>query len=44
MLRDRFFSGLGANLEALHEQGLYKPERVIASRQGAEVVTDDGRP
>jgi glycine C-acetyltransferase len=41
--RERFLSGLDANLAALHEQGLYKVERVIASRQGAEVVTDDGR-
>jgi glycine C-acetyltransferase len=41
--KERFFSGLDTNLAALHEQGLYKQERVIASRQGAEVVTDDGR-
>jgi glycine C-acetyltransferase len=41
--RECFLSGLDANLAALHEQGLYKVERVIASRQGAEVVTDDGR-
>src|ERR1700712_5718974 len=38
-----FFSGLQQNLEQLREQGLYKGERVIASRQGAEVVCDDGR-
>jgi len=38
-----FFSGLQQNLDQLREQGLYKPERVIASRQGAEVVCDDGR-
>ncbi len=41
--RENFFAGLNANLNALREQGLYKPERVIASRQGAEVVCDDGR-
>lgn len=38
-----FYAGLAGNLTALHEQGLYKPERVIASRQGAEVVCDDGK-
>ncbi|HJU71769.1 MAG TPA: glycine C-acetyltransferase [Paucimonas sp.] len=38
-----FYTGLDANLNALREQGLYKPERVIVSRQGAEVVCDDGR-
>ena len=38
-----FFGGLQRNLDQLREQGLYKPERVIASRQGAEVVCDDGR-
>ncbi|MFT5643399.1 MAG: glycine C-acetyltransferase [Janthinobacterium sp.] len=38
-----FFDGLQKNLDQLHEQGLYKAERVLASRQGAEVVCDDGR-
>jgi glycine C-acetyltransferase len=38
-----FFSGLQTNLDTLRGQGLYKPERVLASRQGAEVVADDGR-
>jgi glycine C-acetyltransferase len=38
-----FFNGLRDNLETLRAQGLYKNERVIASRQGAEVVCDDGR-
>ena len=33
----------GAGGAYLREQGLYKPERVLASRQGAEVVADDGR-
>ena len=41
--KNTFFSGLQQNLDQLREQGLYKPERVIASRQGAEVVCDDGR-
>lgn len=41
--KDTFFSGLQTNLETLRGQGLYKPERVIASRQGAQVVCDDGR-
>ncbi|HEY0489738.1 MAG TPA: glycine C-acetyltransferase, partial [Telluria sp.] len=41
--KNAFFSGLQQNLDTLREQGLYKPERVIASRQGAEVVAEDGR-
>lgn len=41
--KNAFFSGLQQNLEQLRGQGLYKAERVIASRQGAEVVCDDGR-
>jgi glycine C-acetyltransferase len=41
--KDTFFSGLQANLDTLREQGLYKPERVLASRQGAEVTGADGR-
>ena len=41
--RQNFYSELAGKLESLREQGLYKPERVIASRQGAEVVCDDGR-
>ncbi|MET3133158.1 glycine C-acetyltransferase [Oxalobacteraceae bacterium GrIS 1.11] len=41
--KNAFFSGLQQNLEQLRGQGLYKSERVIASRQGAEVVCDDGR-
>src|SRR5471030_657840 len=41
--KNAFFSGLQQNLDQLREQGLYKPERVLASRQGAEVVADDGR-
>ena len=41
--KDGFIKGLQQNLETLREQGLYKPERVLASRQGAEVVDDQGR-
>ena len=41
--KDTFFDGLQAKLEALRAQGLYKPERVIASRQGAQVQCDDDR-
>ncbi|MFP5390970.1 MAG: glycine C-acetyltransferase [Gammaproteobacteria bacterium] len=38
-----FYGALRANLDTLREQGLYKPERVLASRQGAEVQAEDGR-
>ncbi|MFZ6707918.1 glycine C-acetyltransferase [Undibacterium sp. TC9W] len=41
--RTNFISNLAGNLDNLREQGLYKPERVIASRQGSEVTCDDGR-
>jgi glycine C-acetyltransferase len=41
--KTQFFSELSEKLDGLREQGLYKPERVIASRQGSEVVCDDGR-
>jgi glycine C-acetyltransferase len=41
--RQSFYAALDQNLHALREQGLYKPERVITSRQGAEVIVDDGR-
>ncbi|MFZ3002168.1 MAG: glycine C-acetyltransferase [Undibacterium umbellatum] len=41
--RTNFVHGLASNLNNLREQGLYKPERVIASRQGSEVTCDDGR-
>lgn len=41
--RGHFYSGLAQNLGGLREQGLYKSERVLVSRQGAEVVCDDGR-
>ncbi|MBC3935003.1 glycine C-acetyltransferase [Undibacterium rugosum] len=38
-----FIDKLAGNLNGLREQGLFKPERVIASRQGAVVTCDDGR-
>ncbi len=38
-----FIDNLAGNLNGLREQGLFKPERVIASRQGAVVTCDDGR-
>jgi glycine C-acetyltransferase len=41
--KQSFFAGLQSNLDSLREQGLYKQERVIASRQGTEVTCDDGR-
>jgi glycine C-acetyltransferase len=41
--KNEFFTELSGKLDALREQGLYKPERVIASRQGSEVTCDDGR-
>ncbi|USX24383.1 glycine C-acetyltransferase [Oxalobacteraceae bacterium OTU3CINTB1] len=41
--KSTFFSSLQQNLDQLRDQGLYKPERVLASRQGSEVVAQDGR-
>jgi glycine C-acetyltransferase len=41
--KESFFNGLDDKLQGLRNEGLYKPERVIASRQGAEVVAEDGR-
>jgi glycine C-acetyltransferase len=41
--KESFFEGLAGNLAALREQGLFKPERVLASRQGPEVRSEDGR-
>lgn len=40
--KNTFYAGLNTSLEQLRNDGLYKQERVIASRQGAEVVCDDG--
>jgi glycine C-acetyltransferase len=42
-INETFYSGLQSRLDALREQGLYKQERVLASRQGSMVVCDDGR-
>ena len=41
--RAAFYSGLQGSLDLLREQGLYKQERVLATRQGSSVVCDDGR-
>ncbi|WP_230419347.1 glycine C-acetyltransferase [Undibacterium griseum] len=41
--RQQFIGKLSASLNQLREEGLYKPERVISSRQGAVVTCDDGR-
>ena len=38
-----FYSNLQQKLETLKDDGLFKPERVLASRQGAEVLAQDGR-
>ncbi|GAB4295733.1 MAG: glycine C-acetyltransferase [Roseovarius sp.] len=40
---DRLEADLAERLEALRQDGLYKAERVIASRQGGEVRLADGR-
>ena len=42
-LHETFYTGLQSRLDALRAQGLYKDERVLASRQGSTVVCDDGR-
>jgi len=41
--KDDFYVGLEGDLVSLRNQGLYKSERVLISRQGPEVVCDDGR-
>jgi glycine C-acetyltransferase len=41
--RQHFYSELAGKLDALRDQGLYKSERVITSRQGAEVECNDRR-
>lgn len=41
--KDVFYTGLDEELDRLRDASLYKSERVLASRQGAEVVCDDGR-
>lgn len=40
--KQSFIHDLGEKLDDLRAQGLYKAERVLASRQGAEVMCDDG--
>ena len=40
---DRFDADMAARLDALRDEGLYKTERVIASRQSGEVTLQDGR-
>ncbi len=42
-IQENFYTGLQKNLDELREQGLYKQERILASRQGSTVVCDDGR-
>lgn len=42
-IQESFYTGLQKNLDELREQGLYKQERILASRQGSTVVCDDGR-
>lgn len=41
--RQAFFDELGQNLGMLEDAGLFKTERVLISRQGAEVSCGDGR-
>ena len=38
-----FYNGLKQTVAQLRESGLYKVERVLSSRQGAEVVDSEGR-
>ena len=40
---DRYDADMAARLDALRDEGLYKTERVIASRQSGEVTLQDGR-
>jgi glycine C-acetyltransferase len=42
-IQQTFYAGLRRNLDELKEQGLYKQERVLSSRQGSTVTCDDGR-
>jgi glycine C-acetyltransferase len=43
MAQDTFYTGLRQSLDELRAHGLYKQERVLASRQGSAVTCDDGR-
>jgi glycine C-acetyltransferase len=38
-----FYGQLASDLGRLHQEGLFKPERVLTSRQGAQVACDDGQ-
>ncbi|HMA30227.1 MAG TPA: glycine C-acetyltransferase [Casimicrobiaceae bacterium] len=40
--RTAFYADLGQRLEQMRASGLYKTERVLVSRQGPEVMGDDG--
>jgi glycine C-acetyltransferase len=42
MQRTAFHAGLAQRIESIAQDGLFKTERVIDSRQGAEVTGDDG--
>jgi glycine C-acetyltransferase len=42
-MQDAFYAGLRQNLDELRARGLYKQERVLASRQGGTVRCGDGR-
>lgn len=41
--KNTFFTDLATKLDGLRQEGLYKPERVISSRQGAVVTNSEGR-
>jgi glycine C-acetyltransferase len=41
-MREGFFSHLGAELDQLKKDGLYKPERVITSQQQADITVESG--
>ena len=43
MSRESLYESLAADAEAMRAAGTYKPERVIASPQGAHVRVADGR-
>lgn len=41
--KNTFFTDLATKLDGLRQEGLYKPEHVISSRQGAVVTNSEGR-
>ena len=43
MTRHALLAQLATQTEALKDEGLYKPERVITSSQGAEIAVGDQR-